>query len=168
MFKFIPDPGRRKVGAFAALTAAFFVALIVAGSLPAQQPSQGFPFRATNYEVEVLLHPDDQTISGLAKVEFIAQQVSRTVVVELHQDLKINSVNVPGGKPLEFERDNNLADAADDWACPMRWPQVNPFRWCSIIRGRYRAKTIARRRACGLRRWIRPRRICCCRRAGFR
>ena len=97
MFKFIPDPGRRRVSAFAALNAAFFLALLVPASLPAQAPSQGFPFRATNYEVEVLLHPDDQTISGLAKVEFVAQQVSRTVVVELHQDLKINSVNVPGG-----------------------------------------------------------------------
>ena len=93
---------------FAALTAAFLVALITPSSLRAQLPPQGFPFRATNYEVEVLLHPDDQTISGLAKVEFVAQQVSRTVVVELHQDLKINSVNVPGGKPLEFERDNTL------------------------------------------------------------
>jgi aminopeptidase N len=57
--------------------------------------------------VEVLLHPEDQTISAQARVEFIAQEVSRTVVVELHQDLKINKVSVPGGPPLEFERDNN-------------------------------------------------------------
>jgi aminopeptidase N len=72
----------------------------------AQAPHTG-PFRANNYEVEVLLHPEDQTISALARVEFIAQEVSRTVVVELHQDLKINKVSVPGGRPLEFERDNN-------------------------------------------------------------
>ena len=71
------------------------------------QARPSFPFRANNYDVQVLLHPNDQTISGLAKVEFIAQQVSRTVVVELHQDLKINSVTVPGGRPLEFERDVN-------------------------------------------------------------
>ena len=56
------------------------------------QVPKSFPFRANNYDVQVLLHPNDQTISGLAKVEFIAQQVSRTVVVELHPDLKINSV----------------------------------------------------------------------------
>jgi tetratricopeptide (TPR) repeat protein len=108
LFKFIPNPSRRRVSACAALNAAFFVALLLPASVPAQVSTQGFPFRATNYEVEVLLHPDDQTISGLAKVEFVAQQVSRTVVVELHQDLKINSVNVPGGKQLEFERDNIL------------------------------------------------------------
>ena len=71
------------------------------------QASHEFPFRATNYEVQVLLHPQDQTISGLARVEFIAQQISRTVVVELHQDLKINSVLLPGSKPLEFERDTS-------------------------------------------------------------
>ncbi len=73
----------------------------------AQSTKTGFPFRANNYDVEVLTHPNDQTISGLAKVEFIAQVASRTVVVELHPDLKINSVMVPGGRPLEFERDPN-------------------------------------------------------------
>ena len=70
------------------------------------QTPQGFPFRATYYEVEVLLHPEDQTISGQAKVEFIAQQPGRTVVVELHQDLRVNSVKLQNGGALEFERDN--------------------------------------------------------------
>lgn len=77
-----------------------------AAAARAQAP-RTFPFRAADYQVEVLLHPEDQTISGLAKVEFIAQQPSRTVVVELHQDLRINSITGPGGKPLSFERDNN-------------------------------------------------------------
>jgi tetratricopeptide (TPR) repeat protein len=58
--------------------------------------------------VEVLLHPEDQTISGQAKVEFIAQQPGRTVVVELHQDLRVNSVKLLNGGTLEFERDNRL------------------------------------------------------------
>ena len=71
------------------------------------QTPQGFPFRASYYEVEVLLHPEDQTISGQAKVEFIAQQPARTVVVELHQDLRVSTVTLPNGKTLEFERDNN-------------------------------------------------------------
>ena len=71
------------------------------------QTPQGFPFRASYYEVEVLLHPEDQTISGQAKVEFIAQQPGRTVVVELHQDLRVSTVTLPNGKTLEFERDNN-------------------------------------------------------------
>jgi aminopeptidase N len=94
-----------------AFLAACFTLIVFAFALtPAvarAQASHSFPFRANNYDVQVLLHPNDQTISGLAKVEFIAQSVSRTVVVELHPDLKVNSVSVPGGRPLEFERDTN-------------------------------------------------------------
>ena len=80
------------------------LSLLMAVVASAQTPRR-FPFRADHYDVQVLIHPDDQTISGLARVDFIANEVSRTVVVELHQDLKLNSVHVPGGKPLEFERD---------------------------------------------------------------
>ena len=91
------------------LTPALAVAaalLALATATRAQAP-RSFPFRATDYQVEVLLHPDDQTISGQAKVEFIAQQPARSVVVELHQDLRIDSILGPAGKPLSFERDNN-------------------------------------------------------------
>jgi aminopeptidase N len=91
------------------LTPALAVAaalLALATAARAQAP-RSFPFRATDYQVEVLLHPDDQTISGQAKVEFIAQQPARSVVVELHQDLRIDSILGPAGKPLSFERDNN-------------------------------------------------------------
>jgi aminopeptidase N len=91
------------------LTPALAVAaalLALATAARAQAP-RSFPFRATDYQVEVLLHPDDQTISGQAKVEFIAQQPARSVVVELHQDLRIESILGPAGKPLSFERDNN-------------------------------------------------------------
>ena len=109
MLKFTSTIHRLRAGLFAglvpALSAVLFIGLATVSPLAAQS-SREFPFRATNYDVEALLHPDDQTISGQAKVEFIAQQVSRTVVVELHQDLKINSVTVSGaGKPLEYERD---------------------------------------------------------------
>jgi hypothetical protein len=76
----------------------------MAATAPAQSPRR-FPFRADHYDVQVLLHPEDQTISALARVDFIANEVSRTVVVELHQDLKLNLIRIPGGKPLEFERD---------------------------------------------------------------
>lgn len=81
------------------------LSLLVAAVASAQSPRR-FPFRADHYDVQVLLHPDDQTISALARVDFIANEVSRTLVVELHQDLKLNSIHVPGSKkPLEFERD---------------------------------------------------------------
>ncbi len=86
---------------------AAFASPVFAPSAAQAQAPHANPFRANNYDVQVLLHPEDQTISAQARVEFIAQEVSRTVVVELHQDLKINKVSVPGGPPLEFERDNN-------------------------------------------------------------
>jgi hypothetical protein len=80
------------------------VSLVFAFSTLAQAP-HSFPFRATNYDVEVILHPDDQNITATVKADFVAEQVSKTVVVELHPDLKIATVHEPGGKPLEFSRD---------------------------------------------------------------
>jgi tetratricopeptide (TPR) repeat protein len=106
LFKF-----RLKFDRFAAVAAVvravLIASLLYANAAMAQTP-QGFPFRATYYEVEVLLHPEDQTISAQAKVELIAQQPARTVVVELHQDLRVNSVKLLNGGTLEFERDNRL------------------------------------------------------------
>jgi aminopeptidase N len=89
---------------FAALALLF---LVVSAAL-AQTP-HAFPFRATNYDVEVMLHPEDQTISALVKVKFVATQVSRTLLVELHPDLRVNSVKTADGKELNFDRDNNSA-----------------------------------------------------------
>lgn len=80
------------------------LSLIFSAAAQAQSP-RAFPFQATNYNIEVILHPEDQTIAAQAKVDFVANQVSKTVAVELHPDLKINSIRIPGGKPLEFERD---------------------------------------------------------------
>jgi hypothetical protein len=82
------------------------VSLALAFSALAQAP-HSVPFRATNYDVEVILHPDDQNITATVKVDFVAEQVSKTVVVELHPDLRIATVHEPGGKPLEFSRDTN-------------------------------------------------------------
>ena len=64
------------------------------------QAAHTFPFRATNYDVEVVLHPESQTISGLAKVDFVANEVGRTVLVELHPDLQVLSVKSATGQPL--------------------------------------------------------------------
>jgi aminopeptidase N len=72
----------------------------------AQAPRQ-FPFRATHYDVEVLLRPDEQAIQAEAKVDFVAEQVSKTVLVELHPDLHVTRVESSDGHDLAFERDNN-------------------------------------------------------------
>lgn len=79
--------------------------LLVAVAASAQAP-RAFPFRATNYDVEVQLQPQTHTISALAKVDFVANEVGRTVLVELHPDLHINSVRDSSGTALNFQRDN--------------------------------------------------------------
>jgi aminopeptidase N len=105
LFEFMSMSQRKSAKLTPALALAAALLALATGAR-AQAP-RSFPFRATDYQVEVLLHPDDQTISGQAKVEFIAQQPARSVVVELHQDLRIDSILGPAGKPLSFERDNN-------------------------------------------------------------
>ncbi|MGC1795434.1 MAG: hypothetical protein WA713_05035, partial [Candidatus Acidiferrales bacterium] len=75
MFKLLPKYEQLSA-VVPAILAVLMASLACASAVRAQTP-QGFPFRATYYEVEVLLHPEDQTISGQAKVEFIAQQPAR-------------------------------------------------------------------------------------------
>ena len=87
------------------LPAVLALALLAAACALAQAP-HAYPFRATNYDVEVILHPEDQTIQGQAKVDFVAEQVAKTVLVELHPDLHVTSVKM-GGQPVTFARDNN-------------------------------------------------------------
>jgi aminopeptidase N len=82
------------------------ISLATAGAANAQAPAK-FPAHATHYDVDVTLHPADQTISARAKVEFSADSPAKTLVVELHQDLKVKSVTGANGKPLEFDRDRN-------------------------------------------------------------
>jgi len=85
---------------------AFLVLSLLAAEWALGQAPHTFPFRATNYDVEVILHPEDQTIQGQAKVDFVADQVAKTVLVELHPDLHVTSVKM-GGQPVTFARDNN-------------------------------------------------------------
>jgi tetratricopeptide (TPR) repeat protein len=82
------------------------VFLLLAMGAAAQAP-RAFPFRATNYDVQVQLQPDSHTIVALAKVDFVANEVGRTVLVELHPDLHINSVTTASGKEVSFQRDMN-------------------------------------------------------------
>jgi hypothetical protein len=89
---------------FYRLPAVLMLSVLAAMSASGQAP-HSFPFRATNYDVEVILHPEDQTIQGQAKVDFVADQVAKTVLVELHADLHVTSVKM-GGLPVSFARDN--------------------------------------------------------------
>ena len=73
------------------------------------QTQRAYPFRATNYDVQAIIHTENQTITAEAKVDFVAKQVSRTVLVELHPDLVISSVKTASGKSLTFARDNSAS-----------------------------------------------------------
>ena len=53
------------------------------------------------------MRPEDQTIQAQAKVDLIAQQVAKTVLVELHPDLHITAVKSADGQDLTFARDND-------------------------------------------------------------
>lgn len=82
--------------------------LLFASAAAAQTP-RAYPFRATNYDVEAIVHTENQTITGEAKVDFVATQVSRTLLVELHPDLVLSSVKTASGKNLTFARDNSAS-----------------------------------------------------------
>jgi hypothetical protein len=88
------------------LSAVLAALLLCAASAVAQAP-RAFPFRATNYSVEAILHPEDQTIQAQAKVDFVTEQVAKTLIVELHPDLHVTSVKSADGHVLNFARDNN-------------------------------------------------------------
>ena len=88
------------------LTAILALSLLAA-SATAAQASHAFPFRATNYDVEVIVNPSDQTIQAQAKVDFVADRVAKTLLVELHPDLRVTSVKSSDGHALNFGRDNN-------------------------------------------------------------
>jgi aminopeptidase N len=63
-----------------------------------------FPFHAVHYDVQATIGPAEQTLAAQATVELVADDVSRTAVVELHPDLNISSVTL-NGSPLTYQRD---------------------------------------------------------------
>jgi len=85
--------------------AAVLLLVFVAVRTAPAQTRRAFPFRATNYNVEVIVFPDQKTISAQATVDFVADRVARTVLVELHPDLRVTSVKNAAGKSLSFDRD---------------------------------------------------------------
>ena len=98
-------PDSRLILSLALLPATIFALFLMVAAPAMAQAPHTFPFRATNYDVEVVLHPESQTISALAKVDFIANEVGKTVLVELHPDLQVSSVKSATGQPLTFGRD---------------------------------------------------------------
>src|ERR1700720_4160224 len=94
----------------------------IAGSGLAQSPGQGqgpgrgvapvqtgpsIPFRATNYEIRASLDAVGRALTAQAKVDFLANEPSRVVDVELSQMLRVNGIRDAAGKPLTYDRDEN-------------------------------------------------------------
>ena len=96
------------------LQAVLFATLLIAAR-PASAQSHNFPFRATNYDVQVIIHPENQTISALAKVDFVANEVGRTVLVELHPDLQISFRKRRDRAPAHFWTRRQFATARERW-----------------------------------------------------
>jgi tetratricopeptide (TPR) repeat protein len=66
-----------------------------------------FDFNAIHYDVQATLHPGDQTLSAEARVELVAKSQSRTILVELHPDLHVDSVRLAvDRRKLDFLRDS--------------------------------------------------------------
>ena len=95
---------------FALCSVGVFAALLTFSRLARARVEGTFAFHAVHYDVDAAIHPEDQTISVTAKIEFIDDQPSRDLRVELHPDLKVTSVMTESGAPLSSERspDNAL------------------------------------------------------------
>ena len=73
--------------------------------LSAQAPlSVGF--LADHYDVAATVDVNAQSLSSIAKIDFVATEVSSNVRVELHPDLNVTEVKSAEGKTLSFARDN--------------------------------------------------------------
>lgn len=72
----------------------------------AQAPPPKPQFHASHYDVDAVLIPDNQMLLAQAQAEFIADQASSELRVELNPNLKINSIQL-GGQPVPFQRETN-------------------------------------------------------------
>jgi aminopeptidase N len=89
--------------------------LCFAGALAAQQPDapqmqqqmQAPPtaplFHATHYEIDAVLSPGNQTLFAKVQADFVADQTSRDLAVELSPDMAITAVQLDG-QAVPFQR----------------------------------------------------------------
>jgi aminopeptidase N len=83
----------------------FAAALACTSTLKAQAPRPP-GFLAEHYDVSATLDSKTQSISAIAKIEFLATDVTGNIHVELHPNLIVSSVKTADGKAVNFERDN--------------------------------------------------------------
>jgi len=78
-------------------------ALVWAGQAAAQQPPAKPAFHASHYEVDATLSPGNQTLTAKVQAEFVADEASSNLQVELNPNLKIASIQL-SGQPVQFSR----------------------------------------------------------------
>jgi len=94
----------RRFSWFRVFLAPLLLALAVSPLL-AQIPPRPIGFRASHYDISATLDSDHQTLSAVAKVDFIATSVTSSVQVELHPNLTVSDVKTADGKSIGFGRD---------------------------------------------------------------
>jgi tetratricopeptide (TPR) repeat protein len=80
--------------------------LVLLGSAARAQAPRGPAFLAQHYDISATLDPGGQSIQAIAKVDFVSNQVSGGIRVELNQNLDLKEVKTADGKTLNFERDS--------------------------------------------------------------
>lgn len=81
------------------------VLLCCTSTLRAQVP-RPLGFVADNYDIFATLDASGQSISAIAKIDFVATSVTGTIRVELHPNLNVSSVKTADGKIANYERDS--------------------------------------------------------------
>ncbi|HYL62486.1 MAG TPA: M1 family aminopeptidase [Candidatus Methylomirabilis sp.] len=93
----------------ASLLALLSLAIIAipASRLNAQAPPRPVAFVATHYDISATLDANRQSLSAIAKVDLVANQVTGNIYLQLHPNLIITDVKTADGKTVAFGRDNS-------------------------------------------------------------
>ena len=86
------------------------VLIALAASAPrlaAQAPTRPVGFTASHYDVSATLDAAKQSLSAIAKVDLVANEVTGNVYFQLHPNLIISDVKTADGKTAAFSRDNS-------------------------------------------------------------
>ena len=81
-----------------------FALTLFASTARAQMP-RPIGLRADHYDISATLDTTHQTLSAVAKIDFVATTVTGSIQVELHPNLAVTEVKTADGKPIGFGRD---------------------------------------------------------------
>lgn len=81
-----------------------FALTLLASSARAQMP-RPIGLRADHYDISATLDTAHQTLSAVAKIDFVATTVTGGIQVELHPNLTVTEVKTADGKSIGFGRD---------------------------------------------------------------